>query len=217
MVKVFCPKCLESDGQSEECLQEIKDNIIEVKAKVEENSAENQRSYSAVVKKQIETNVKDTHALVKDLVNRREPADPDEIVKKNKRTRIVRKPLDKEIRNSSNIRKVINKEFPGVAIRNCRTTVAGSILVEFDSDNEANLVESGWNKEWFGGNQGIWKVEEIKTMGIVKHINADQSVEAIENEVKEKNPGAKCDLFKRPDESFTGTMKVTFADEGTLK
>ena len=60
------------------------------------------------------------------------------------------------------------------------------------------------------------KVEEIKTIGIVKHINTDQSVEAIENEVKEKYPGAKCDLFKRPDESFTGTMKVTFADEETL-
>ena len=124
--------------------------------------------------------------------------------------------MDKEISNSSNIRKLLNSKFPGVVIRNCRTTAAGSILIEFDGSTDAADIQTRWKKEFFGGNDGMVEVEQVKTIGIVKHINTDEDEVSIISEVEEKYPGAKAELFKRPDGTFMGTMKVVFSDVESL-
>ena len=212
-VQVFCPKCMNAPKKAEEDLKEIKQSMEEIKEKVTVT-----KSYSSATK-QLENSVKNTQAMVKNLASRKENTEQLAVAVKerNDRTRIVRKPIDKEIRNSSNIRKLFNKEFPAVVIRNCRTTAAGSILIEFDNSDEAENIQGRWNKDFFGGNDGMEKVEQGKHIGIIKHIYTAEDEDAIKAEVDKNYPGATAELFKRPDGTFMGTLKVKFRDEDQMK
>ena len=137
--------------------------------------------------------------MVKSLTNRKENTNEADVKERNDRTRIIRKPLDIEIRHSSNIRKLFNKEFPAVVIRSCRTTAAGSILIEFDSSTDAEDIQIRWKKDFFGGNQGMEKMERGRSTGIIKHIylDDDQDQEAVAENIEENYPGATAELFKR--------------------
>ena len=216
-VKVFCPKCMDATKKTENHMKELKENMEEIKEKVA-----HAKSYSsALASKQLESSVKNTHEMVKSLTSRKENTNNTDVKEKNDRTRIVRKPLDKEIRNSSNIRKLFNREFPAVVIRNCRTTAGGSILIEFDSNTDAENIQTRWKKEFFGGNQGMEKIDHGRNMniGIIKHVytEEDEDEEAVASDVEENYPGAKAELFTRPDGTFMHTIKVTFRDEDQMK
>ena len=78
-IKVFCPTCIGSCHITEESLQEIKNNFLELKSQVEVSSKEIQSllstvgakpTYSGVVSKKLETDVKQTNRLVGDLLRR---------------------------------------------------------------------------------------------------------------------------------------------------
>ena len=208
-VQVFCPKCMNAPKKAEEDLKEIKQSMEEIKKKVTVT-----KSYSSATK-QLENSVKNTQAMVKNLASRKENTEQLAVAVKerNDRTRIVRNPIDKEIRNSSNIRKLFNKEFPAVVIRNCRTTAAGSILIEFDNRDEAENIQGRWNKDFFGGNAGMEKLEQGRYTRMIKNIYTEEGEDAITNDIAEKYPGAKADVFKRHDGTFMGTIKVQFSDE----
>ena len=209
-VKVFCPKCMDATKKTENHMKELKENMEEIKEKVT-----HPKSYSNVLAtKQLENSVKNTQAMVKNLANRKENTNEGDVKERNDRTRIIRKPLDKEIRHSSNIRKLFNKEFPAVVIRSCRTTAAGSILIEFDSSTDAEDIQVRWKKDFFGGNQGMEKMERGMSTGIIKHVylDDDEDEEAVAANIEENYPGATAELFKRPDDTFMGTIKVKFSD-----
>ena len=208
-VKVFCPKCLNASKKAEENTTEIKQDIKEIKEKMTAN-----RSYGEVAK-QLESNTK---AVMKSIANIKEGSNPKTDKEKKQRERIVRKPSDKKIRNSSFIRATINKEFPGVVIRECRPTAAGSVYVEFDTKEDAENIQARWKKEMFGGNEGMFKIETTKNIGIVKNIIiGDEDEEEIKDDIEQNYPGAKTELFKRPDGRFMGTLKIKFTDEKQLQ
>ena len=151
-VKVFCPKCMVATNKSEEFLEDIKQSILE---KIEENNKERETaSYSTVVSKRLQSDVQQTNKLVGDLVRRQTgtTTTPQDREEKNENTRLIKKPLDKKIRNSGDIRKVINNEYPGKLIRSCKTTAGGSIIIEFDDKDSAQEVEDNWRPTLFGGN-----------------------------------------------------------------
>ena len=106
----------------------------------------------------------------------------------------------------------MTREFPTVVFRHCRTTAAGSILIELDSNADAEYIEARWKKEFFGGNEGMEKVEQGKNISIVKNIylEEDEDDEAVARNIQENYPGAKAELFKTSDGNFMGTMKVKF-------
>ena len=208
-VRVFCPMCLNTSEKAVENMEEVKQDIKEIKEKMTTN-----KSYGDVAK-QLETNTK---AVMKSIASRKDSTSPKIDNDKKERERIVRKPSDKKIRNSSFIRGTINKEFPGVVIRECRPTAAGSIYIEFDTKEDAENIQARWKKEMFGGNEGMFKIDTMKNIGIVKNIViGDENEEDIKEDIKENYPGAKPELFKRPDGTFMGTIKIKFCDEKQMQ
>ena len=146
--------------------------------------------------------------MVKNHINHGQPTQTD-TVEKNEIIVIVRKYMDKNIRNSGDIRKLVNKDFPGVAVRNARTTVSGSILLEFEDKATAENVIERWKPEVFGGNSGIVKLKQEEASGIIKYVYTDRSEEQLTEEVKNKYPDTRIELFKK-NQKFTGTIKVIF-------
>ena len=214
-VKVFCPKCLVTTNKSVECIEEIKQIIVD---KLEENNKQKENtSFSAVVSRKLESEVKQTNKLVGDLFKRQTgPTAKEENRERNERTCIVRKPLDSNIKNSRDIRKAVNQKYPGTVMRNVRYTAAGSILLEFDEKNETNVVVENWDNTMFGGNSGILRCDQNKPAGIIKHVYEDEkSVQQITQEIEEKYPNTESELFMK-DEKFIGTIKITFKDQAAL-
>ena len=136
---------------------------------------------------------------------------------KSERTCIVHKPMDKDIRNSGDIRRRINKDFPGIIIRNARTTVGGSILLELDDKKSADEVISKWNNNMLGVNSGINRISESQAAGIIKHVYLEESEEDLISEIEKNYPNTKCELFKKSNGLFTGTIKLIFKDDETLQ
>jgi hypothetical protein len=140
---------------------------------------------------------------------------------KKERTRIVLKPLDKDLRNSAAVRKATNKALPGVAIRNCRITVGGSILLEFNDADTAQDVDRKWKPSIFGGNNGLKIPGEGNTFGIVKHVYDDTlRQDEMEQEIITQYDGATCEFFTKGDGSdkvFTGIIKIDFKERNKLE
>ena len=213
-IKVFCPKCVAATNRSAESLQEIKQGMDELKSKVDVNSKETSRSYSKVteVKRDIDTSM---NRLAKSLVRPKNQNSEQEMREENDRTRLIKKPLDSRVKERDFIFKTLNNEYPGKLIRRCRTTAAGSIIVEFENGAAAQEVEDNWRITLFGGNSGIIKINQQKSTGIVKHIYQNLSQEQIIAEIEKTYPNSKYDFFQH-DGNFTGTLKITFKDENTL-
>ena len=175
--------------------------------------------YSNTVKSdKIAEKVNNTNRLVKSLALQSESKkDNEELKQKNERTLIVKKYMDSNIRNSQEIREPIYSNYPGTVIRNARTTVGGSILIELDDKETAEKIKNDWNPELYGGNKGAVTVKSNPPAGIIKNVSkqfsdSDTFEEDIIEEIKTTYPDANVDLFKRNDK-FTGTLKIEFNSE----
>ena len=153
--------------------------------------------------------------IVKQLVEQTSAVKKEKIKLKNKCTLLVRKPLDKDIRNSKDIRKALNKEYPGIIIVNCIITAGGSIKIEFDNEDDMKKVSENWKESLFGGNNGITSPLDLQTSGIVKHVYSDCSEEEIQENIKQNYNATKVEAFKRNGE-MTGTVKITFSSQKEL-
>ena len=125
--------------------------------------------------------------------------------------------MDPKVRTSPDIREPIYKAYPGVVIRNARTTAGGSLLIELDNKATADRVKNNWNKDLFGGNKGVVNRKINPPAGIIKHIpkstlDENTTEEDIINEILSSYPEANVDIFKRNDK-FTGTIKIEFKSE----
>ena len=176
-------------------------------------------SYSNVFQQdKLQAKVNSTNRLVKSLAQQKEPTEDSEETKQRKeRTIIVKKYMDPKVRNSPDIRQPLYDEYPGIVIRNARTTVGGSLLVELDNKETVERVKNNWNKNLYGGNDGAVDIKNNPPAGIVKNISRKvldefTSEEDLINEIKSSYPDVKVDLFKRNDK-FTGTLKIEFNTE----
>ena len=161
------------------------------------------------------TKVNETNRLVQNIARQNEPEQSENEKKaRNARTLIVRKHVDIKLRSSKDIRKVMNKKFPGEVIRNARTTAGGSLLLELDDEETAKRVKEGWNNNLFGGNAGVVNLTENPAAGIIRNVFRDDdedevTEEEIAAEINKSYENAQLDFFKKDDE-FTGTIKIVF-------
>ena len=178
-------------------------------------------SYSVAASKNLLSKVIDTNRMLNNFSRPKQLVITDEEKKtKNDRTLIVKEYLDINIRSSKDIRKAINKKFQGEVIRNARTTVGGSLLVEFDDKETADRIKENWSNTLFGGNKGVVKIKENPPAGIIKNVWQDEETteDDIIEEIKSTYPDSKIDLFhNKATNLFTGTVKVEFEDDNQLE
>ena len=210
-VRTFCSNCNNAMNDVASKLKRIDRKVSSVSTKVEECSdkVSNLKSFSSVVGGVKPQMNKATNQLVKQLSAQNKAVKVEETEERNKRTLLVRKPTDVDIRDSKGIRKAFNKEYPGVIIRNCRVTAGGSFKIELDDPDEAKAVTSDWKDDLFGGNEGVVSPDALHTSGIVKHVYLDAPEDEIKTSIMDKYPVSNVEFFKR-NGNFTGTMKVTF-------
>ena len=165
----------------------------------------NQPLYSNVMNKQLGANI---NKIVQHMNQERKVNNAEQTSIIQNRTLIVRQYEDKNIRNSESIRAPIREKFPGVVIRNARTTPGGSIFIEFDNENTAENVAKSWKKDLFGGNRGVMRGNVPRTTGIVKHVWGQQTEEEIEEEILSKYP-CKVSFFKK-NGKYMGIIKIIF-------
>ena len=218
-VKTFCPNCNKELKEVNNKLKKINKNVLNLASKVEECSKKTNeaKTFASVVNdgKSLPQISKAANKIAKQLSVQNKALMVEETEDRNKRTILVWKPVDLEIRNSKDIRKAFNKDFPGVVIRNCRITAGGSLKIELDSHEDTTMVSSRWKKEMFGGNEGVVSPEAMQTSGIIKHVYLDESETAIENWIKEKHPVSNVEFFKKGG-NFHGTVKLTFKTRENL-
>ena len=211
----LCKDITDIPKQMEEMEKRLNSKIEEIK--------NTKPPYSNMVQSEnLQAKVNNTNKIVKSLVQRNgNKKDTEEAKLKNEKTLIIKKYMDPEARKRNNIRRTISKEYPGVGIENARTTVGGSILIEFEDKETAEKVKKQWNKNLFGGNQGVTTKKTSPPAGIVKHVmtedleDEEYSDDDIISEVKETFPDVEVDLFKK-DNKFTGTLKIQFSTEDEL-
>ena len=212
-VRVLCPKCVASTQRSEESLNEIKENMVKVNLKLEAT----QKSYASASNKNINSNLRKANEFVETLARQNNVQNNEESKEKSERTRIVRKPTDPRIKDSTDIRKEFDKTFPDLYLSNTRFTAGGSIVLEFEELAGAATIDNSWSKTLFGGNAGIEKFGAQNSTGIVKYVyNLRESDAEIEANIKSNYPNAPFELFKK-DGKFTGMIKIKFRDENELK
>ena len=120
------------------------------------------------------------------------------------------------VKNSSDIRSKLTKEFPLAAYRNTRTTPGGSIVIEADDIETANKIKEGWRKTWFGGNAGVVEARDNPPAGVVKHVLPQgKTDEEIVTEIENRYPNCEVDLFKT-NNKFNGMLKITFQEDKDL-
>lgn len=214
-VKTFCNNCNTSMNDILQQIKKVDKKLLLINTKVDTLSEEvkvNKPQYSQVVSKE---SIPISKKIVKQFVAQTSAANEEEIKQRNKCSLLIRKPMDKNIRNSKDIRKAFNNEFPGVVIVNCRTTVGGSIKMEFDNEDDTKKVADSWKPELFGGNSGVTSPQTLQTSGIIKHVYVDCTEEELEDNIKANYAVTKVEAFKRNGE-MTGTIKVTFDSQKDL-
>ena len=218
-IKTFCPNCNKSMKDVNTKLKQINKNVLNIASQVEECSkkAVEVKSFATVVSddKSLPQINKATNQIAKQLSVQNRAIKAEETEERNKRTLLVRRPVDVNIKDSKGIRQAFNKEYPGIIIRNCRITAGGSFKIELDNEDDTVTIQSGWKKELFGGNLGVVSPETLHTSGIVKHVYLDDSEETIENWIKDKYSVSNVEFFKRNGQ-FHGTIKITFNNRKDL-
>ena len=187
--------------------------------KIEKQS---QPAYSQIASKienkieDIGKNQKEGNKLAKAILNQTKPSDTPEELERQARILVVRKPNAPDIRSSGDIREHFNKRYgPSFIIKHTRNTVGGSILLEFADIEMANKIMNSWDKKLFGGNEGVSKLQPRHTAGIIKQVSKSYENDIID-EIKEQFPQSHIELFRK-DKKFTGTVKIIFKDEDSLK
>lgn len=220
-VKTFCKDCNISMIDTSQRLKRVDKKMSEVRTKVNTISdvlETNKSQYSQVLANGTPPSSVSgiTKKIVKQLAAQNSAAKEKESKLRDKCSLLVRKPMDKNIRNSKDIRKAFNKEFPGIVIVNCRITAGGSIKIELDNEDDVKKVSENWKSSLFGGNSGITPPQSLQTSGIVKHVYVDCTEEEIEQNIKSNYNVSKVEIFKKNGE-MTGTVKVTFNSQKDLQ
>ena len=84
--------------------------------------------------------------------------------------RLAHKPIDlNNTRDRKGIRKAF-KEYQGVIIRNSRVTARDSFKIELDNPEKAKTLTLDWQRDLFGGKEGIVSPYIFHTSGIIKHV-----------------------------------------------
>ena len=207
----------EDDKDEEVNLEKVYNEIKSVKKGIEKINSKIQGvdhipgkpsdpMYSQAVNKQLGTNI---NKLVKQMNQERREINGEEIKERQKRTIIVRQYNDKNIIDSEHVRKPIYDNFPGVVIRNARTTPGGSIHLELDDEKTADKIIKQWKNNIYGGNKGVIKGNVPKTTGIVKHVWNQGTENQIKEEILNNYDCKEIDFFKK-DGKYMGILKITF-------
>lgn len=238
LITWLCPACIVVDLPSlvKETLvrklgTEVMTNVMQLMTDMEdrlnakiENLAskkeESQAGYSDVARRKIESKVDNANRMLYNMTQQKDPAKVlEEKKEKATRTLIVKKYRSKNIKTSDDIRKVINKEYPGEIMRNVRTTAGGSILLELDDHETSGRIKNKWKKTLFGGNEGVVMIKENPPAGLIKNVFTDEEIteDDITDEIKKTFPDIEVDFFHNKDEEFTGTIKLMFKSEEELE
>ena len=156
--------------------------------------------------------------LVKTLTQQCSESEAETTAEQLKRSRVVLKPMDNEIKTSVAIRREFNKTFKAISIKHCRVTSGGSILFKFEDKQAAQAVDNRWKLELFGGNKGIKTPGEYNTCGVVKHTYQALTEEEIVTGIQDSFPKAQCELFRsKTDNKTIGMVKVDFKSRQSLQ
>ena len=213
IIEKLCPDTAKILQQMKEMEERLNLKIEDIKREQEVKS-----SWASLSKPDsLEAKVDDTNKIVKSLRKQNKKMSPEQIKEREERTIIVKKYMDSKIINSGHVNEQIYRAFPGVVIRNGRTTPGGSILLELDDKKTADRVKANWNKELYGGNDGVVNINRNPPAGIIKNVYKDTlddetSEEDLIDEIKSSYPQSTVSLFKRNDK-FTGTLKIEFSTE----
>ena len=232
----YCPLCLvlplkikkkladkltpesNSDINFDEVIKQIKEVEKNIVTKIDNKNNEfnhNDPPFLAAAMKKLEKQVNENNKHVRNHIKNSD-ASKQEKEKENKLTRIVVKPLNRNIKNSRELREEFNKHFPDVHVVLARISAGGSFVFVFETEEGANEVQSNWSKNFFGGNSGLNKINESNKIGIVKYAFCDgYSEEEIGEEIEENYPGVKYELFKK-EGKYTGMIKIVFNDDTEL-
>ena len=211
-IQIFCQECMNTRRMVEKISTDMETVKKEMTwaARISDGMAQNVEK--AVVN--IEKNTKNNQGIMKRLPTNITGQSP-EAMKKMKeermdRTAVITKP-EMKTNNSWELRKEFNKYFPETALKAAIPTATGSVRLEFDSKESRDEVISVWKDTMFGGNKGI-KAPTLKpTVGIIKGVNINESIEDIVEEIQASYPDTTVDFFKR-DMKITGTIKLIFRD-----
>jgi len=222
-VKVLCPACNLVYGSADRKLTRIErkvGSLAETVGLVDKSikNLVNKPSYSSVLNNAagkntpvLPTNVINSLNTLTKVTREKEDAE------RMKRTRVVVKSGNTNIRTSRDIRREFNKHYTGMIIKHCRLTAAGSIMFEFEDEEVAKAVHTKWSTDFFGGNIGMRIPGNNNTIGIVKYVYDDRSEQEMLTGIQQDYPDAECYFFKRKsDNSFNGMIKVDFKSRDTL-
>ena len=213
--KFFCNSC---KGEPITDGKEPAIDVAALKKEIMETIEKTMKSASYKEKLQTTPQTALPKPLVKPLTKQCLVSESQLTAERLKRSRIVLKPMDNEIRTSVAIRREFNKTFKGIIIKHCRVTSGGSILSEFEDEQAAQAVENGWTQELFGGNKGMKTPGEINTCGVVKHLYEDLTEEEIVTGIQDSFPNAQCELFRRKtDNKFIEMVKADFKSRQSLQ
>lgn len=221
-VKTYCSNCNVAMQDVSQRLRRMDRKVKEIKTGVEsmkEDLTTKASLYSAKLQQNGTSteSAKLTNNLSRQFAAQQKALKVEETEERNKRTILIRKPMDLKITNSKALRSSFNKEFPGVVIKTCRVTAGGSFKVELDKEEEVKEVTSQWKTESFGGNMGVASPSEMQTSGIIKHIYLEHTEEELIAELQSKYSSiTKVELFKK-NGTFTGTVKVIFKTSQDLQ
>ena len=185
--------------------ENIMKKIDEVK-----NSVPSQTFKDATVKN-LEKKIVETNKLVKGQLKENNSNEEE----KAKFIRVAITPKDNDIRNSRDLHSKFSEYFPNVYCHNARISIAGSFVFEFEDEEAARQVETGWSNNYFKGNSGLIKPGDKKLIGIVKNVYNHLSEEEMAEDIEKNYPGLKYEFFKK-DNEFIGMIKVTFQNAEDL-
>ena len=207
-IQIFCQECMSTQKMVEKISTDMESMKKEMTwaTKVSNGLVQNVEKAVVSMEKTTKTN--------KGFMNRVPLAgqSPEAVKKmreeKMSRTAVIIKP-EMKTNSSYDIRKEFNRHFPDTAIKAAIPTATGSVRLEFDSQISRDEVITGWKDSMFGGNKGL-KTPSLKaTMGIIKGVTTEESVDDITEDIQAAYPGTTLDFFRR-NMKITGTIKIIF-------
>ena len=213
-LSVPAPAQSNTNNHIETVIREVEKNILSKLETTKKDSNQIEGPYLTATMKKLEKQITENNKHVRNHINN---SDESKQAKENeiKLTRIVLKPLDRDIKNSRDLREKLKEKFPEIHATFVRISAGGSFVFVFENEEGANEVQNNWSKDFFGGNSGIIKINDRNKVGIVKHVYCDYNEEEIAEEIEINYPGVKYEQFKR-EGKLTGMIKITFKDETEL-
>ena len=223
-IKVLCPPCNSVYGSALSKLKRVESKVDAMAVKVNNVESKvkqvaNKSSYSAAVSNGISKHSPIPQKVMEGLKSISKAKQETDDVERLKRTRVVIRPEDTNIRTSREIRKAFNQHYQGMVIKHCRLTASRSITFEFENENTAKTVQSNWKTSHFGGNKGMKIPGDYNTVGMVKHVYDDHKEDDMKKDIMQNYPGlvTKCEFQqKRSDKSFNGMIKLEFSSREAM-